>query len=75
MIIYCCRTTYLDILRVRLEHRNFLSDTPDLFVRQMYSSHYGDGTCAYRSRGRTIHFVRVAFCQQCYFILRNLLRG
>ena len=77
MILYCCRTTYLDVLRLRLAHRNFQSDPPNLFIRQQCSSPYpyGDDSFAYRNKGKTIYFVRIAFCRQCLFILQNILRN
>ena len=67
MIIYCCQITYLDTVREELVHRNFQADLPSLFVRQMYSSPYGDGTFTWRNRSVTILFVRVVFFQQCFF--------
>ena len=68
--IYFCRATYLDILRRRLVHRNFPPDPPNLFIRQMYFSPYGEETFVYRNGGRAFQFVRIAFCQHAFLFNR-----
>lgn len=71
MIIYCCQTIHLDILRSGLVHRNFQADPPSFFVRQMYSSSYGDGTLAYQNTGRTLGYLIVS---NVFFTLQNMLK-
>ena len=71
MIIYCCQTIHLDILRSGLVHRNFQADPPSFFVRQMYSSSYGDGTFAYQNTGRTLGYLIVS---NVFFTLQNMLK-
>ena len=72
MIIYCCRATYLDVLRARLEQINFHSDPQNLFIRQMYSSPYGDGTVAYRNNPLCersfLSAMFFLFCEICWEI-------